>query len=59
MILSDISIKRPVFATVVSLMLIVLGMASLLRLPIREYPAIDPPVVSVTTTYTGASVRSY
>jgi len=55
MILSDISIKRPVFATVVSLMLIVLGMASLLRLPIREYPAIDPPVVSVTTTYTGAS----
>jgi multidrug efflux pump len=55
MILSDISIKRPVFATVVSLMLIVLGVASLMRLPIREYPAIDPPVVSVTTTYRGAS----
>jgi multidrug efflux pump len=55
MILSDISIKRPVFATVVSLLLIVLGVASLMRLPVREYPAIDPPVVSVTTTYRGAS----
>ncbi|MFM2149896.1 MAG: hypothetical protein RLZZ187_2202 [Pseudomonadota bacterium] len=55
MILSDVSIKRPVFATVVSLMLIVLGIASLMRLPIREYPAIDPPVVSVTTQYRGAS----
>jgi len=55
MVLSDISIKRPVFATVLALMLIVLGMASLLKLPVREYPAIDPPVVSVTTTYRGAS----
>ena len=55
MILSDVSIKRPVFATVVSLMLIVLGIASLMRLPIREYPAIDPPVVSVTTQYRGAT----
>ncbi|HZF75950.1 MAG TPA: efflux RND transporter permease subunit [Acetobacteraceae bacterium] len=55
MVLSDISIKRPVFATVISLLLMVLGIASLTRLPIREYPAIDPPVVSVTTTYRGAS----
>ncbi len=55
MILSDISIKRPVFATVLSLMLIVLGLASVMKLPIREYPAIDPPVVSVTTQYRGAS----
>ena len=55
MVLSDISIKRPVFATVLALMLIVLGMASLMKLPIREYPAIDPPVVSITTTYRGAS----
>lgn len=55
MVLSDISIKRPVFATVISLMLIVLGLASLMKLPIREYPAIDPPVVSITTTYRGAS----
>jgi multidrug efflux pump len=55
MVLSDVSIKRPVFATVISLLLIVLGIASLYRLPVREYPAIDPPVVSVTTTYRGAS----
>ena len=50
MVLSDVSIKRPVFAMVISLMLIVLGMAALMKLPIREYPAIDPPVVSITTT---------
>lgn len=55
MVLSDVSIKRPVFATVISLMLMVLGLAALMRLPVREYPAIDPPVVSVTTTYRGAS----
>ncbi|NKC31514.1 efflux RND transporter permease subunit [Falsiroseomonas selenitidurans] len=55
MVLSDVSIKRPVFAMVISLLLIVLGMASLAKLPIREYPAIDPPIVSVTTTYLGAS----
>jgi multidrug efflux pump len=55
MTLTDISIKRPVFATVVSLLMIVLGLASMLRLPIRELPQIDPPVVQITTTYTGAS----
>ena len=55
MVLSDISIKRPVFATVVSLLLVVLGLASFQKLPIRELPDIDPPVVSVTTTYKGAS----
>jgi len=55
MVLSDVSIKRPVFATVISLMLVVLGSAALLKLPIREYPAIDPPIVSVTTVYKGAS----
>ena len=53
--LSDISIHRPVFATVVSLLLIVLGVISFTRLPLRELPDIDPPVVSITTTYTGAS----
>ncbi|WP_027283707.1 efflux RND transporter permease subunit [Rubritepida flocculans] len=55
MILSDLSIKRPVFATVVSLMMIVLGLASLMRLPIRELPQIDPPIIQVTTQYIGAS----
>lgn len=55
MVLSDISIKRPVFATVMSLILIVLGVVSFTRLPLRELPDVDPPVVSVSTTYTGAS----
>ena len=45
MILSDISIKRPVFASVISLLLIVFGLVSFSRLPLREYPDIDPPVV--------------
>lgn len=55
MVLSDVSIRRPVFAMVMSLLLVVLGAFAMMRLPIREYPAIDPPIVSVTTTYTGAS----
>ncbi len=55
MILSDIAIKRPVFATVVSLLLVVLGIISFTRLTLRELPAIDPPIVSVDVTYPGAS----
>ncbi|OEY66082.1 efflux RND transporter permease subunit [Marinobacter sp. X15-166B] len=55
MVLSDVSIKRPVFATVVSLLILVFGLAALLGLPVREYPDIDPPIVSITTTYTGAA----
>ncbi len=55
MVLSDVSIKRPVFATVISLMLTVLGLFALLRMPIREYPKIDPPIIQIVTTYTGAS----
>lgn len=57
MILSDISVKRPVFASVLSLLLIVFGLMAFLRLPLREYPDIDPPVVSVETNYTGASAN--
>ncbi len=53
--LSDISIKRPVLATVASLLLVVLGIISFTRLPLRELPDIDPPVVSIDTTYAGAS----
>lgn len=55
MFLSDISIKRPVFATVVNIILILLGIVAMTRLSVREYPKIDQPVVSITTTYTGAS----
>jgi multidrug efflux pump len=55
MLLSDLSIRRPVLATVTSLLLIVLGIFAFTRLPLRELPDIDPPVVSITTTYVGAS----
>jgi multidrug efflux pump len=53
--ISDFCMKRPVFAAVLSLLLIVLGLASLLRLPIRELPDVDSAVVTVSTTYTGAA----
>ena len=55
MSLSDLSIRRPVFATVVSLLLVVLGVIAYSRLTLRELPAIDPPVVSVGVDYPGAS----
>lgn len=53
--LSDLSIRRPVFATVMSLLLITLGVMAFSRLTLRELPAIDPPIVSVDVTYPGAS----
>ncbi|MCW5580664.1 MAG: efflux RND transporter permease subunit [Luteimonas sp.] len=53
--LSDVSIRRPVFAVVVSLLLVVLGVMSFMRLTLRELPNIDPPIVSVGVTYPGAS----
>src|ERR671920_696006 len=52
---SDLFIRRPVFAVVVSLLLIVGGLAALMNLPVREYPQVDRPVVSVSTVYRGAS----
>ncbi|MDO6679927.1 efflux RND transporter permease subunit [Shewanella sp. 4_MG-2023] len=55
MILTDISVKRPVFASVISILIIILGMVSFDKLPLREYPNIDPPVVSIDTNYRGAS----
>ena len=57
MILSDFSVRRPVFATVLSLLLVILGIAALAGLPVRQYPDIDPPVVSIDTTYRGASAE--
>ena len=57
MILSDLSIRRPVLATVMSLVIILVGIISFLRLTVREYPNIDAPVVSVRTVYKGASAQ--
>ena len=53
--LSELSIRRPVLATVMTLVIVLFGAISLARLPVREYPDIDPPIVSITTFYRGAS----
>ena len=55
--LPEICIKRPVLATVLSLIILLVGIISYTRLSVREYPRIDEPVVSVTTTYRGASAE--
>ena len=57
MILSDVSVRRPVLATVLSLLLVAFGLVAFDRLPLREYPDIDPPVVSVDTVYPGAAAN--
>ncbi|MEW5889603.1 MAG: efflux RND transporter permease subunit [Pseudomonadota bacterium] len=55
--LPEICIRRPVFATVMSLVVMLLGLVSYTRLSVREYPKIDEPVVTVQTTYRGASAE--
>ena len=55
MILSDLAVKRPIFATVLNLVIVVLGVVGILRLGIRELPDIDPPQVSIDTIYPGAA----
>ena len=55
MLLSDVSVKRPVFALVLSALLVAFGVLSFDRLPLREYPDIESPIVSVSTNYPGAS----
>ncbi|MFN0219609.1 MAG: efflux RND transporter permease subunit [Hyphomicrobium sp.] len=51
----EFCIRRPVFSTVLSLILVLLGVVSFQRLTVREYPNVDEPVVSVSTSYPGAS----
>lgn len=55
--LSNIFIRRPVFAIVVSLLLVISGSIAFLGMPIRELPEVDPPVVSIETNYRGASAH--
>ena len=55
--ISETTVNRPVFAAVLSLFVILIGLASYDKLTIREYPDIDRPVVTVTTIYTGASSK--
>ena len=53
--LSELCIQRPVLATVMSLLIVLVGLAFFLALPVREYPDVDNPVVSIRTNYIGAS----
>nr|WP_265258525.1 efflux RND transporter permease subunit [Verminephrobacter aporrectodeae] len=55
--LAEISIRRPVFATVLSLLVLLVGAVSFTRLSVREYPKIDEPVVTVSVRYAGASAE--
>ena len=55
--IAEISIRRPVFATVLSLLVLLIGAVSFTRLSVREYPKIDEPVVTVSVAYAGASAE--
>ncbi|WP_342643138.1 efflux RND transporter permease subunit [Rhodoligotrophos ferricapiens] len=55
MSISELFIRRPVFAVVISLVIVLFGLAALNGLPVRELPNVDTPVVTVTTDYTGAA----
>jgi multidrug efflux pump len=57
MILPRVSIQRPVLASMMSLALVLFGLIGLQRLPVRELPDIDPPIVSVLTVYPGANAQ--
>ncbi|MEL7041664.1 MAG: efflux RND transporter permease subunit [Pseudomonadota bacterium] len=55
MLLSDTAVTRPVFASVIALILVILGIVAFDRLSLREYPDIDAPIVTIETNYPGAS----
>ena len=55
MIITDLSVKRPVLASVISLLILAFGLLAFDKLPLREYPDIDAPVVSISTNYKGAA----
>ena len=55
MTLYKLSIERPVLATVMSIVIMVFGWVSYQRLGVREFPAVDPPIITVSTTYPGAA----
>lgn len=55
--ISDLSIKRPVFAIVTSILLVLFGILCFVKLPLREYPDVNPPIISIRTGYNGASAE--
>ena len=57
MTFAEVSIQRPVFTIVVSLLILLFGAVSVTRLGVREYPSVDPPTISITTNYPGAAAE--
>ena len=57
MLISDVSVRRPVFAAVLSLILVIVGLMSLASMTIREFPDIERPIVSIDTSYRGAAAE--
>ncbi|MFG6136675.1 efflux RND transporter permease subunit [Halomonas sp. B23F22_10] len=55
--LSDVSVQRPVLAIVMAALIVAFGLLALTRLPLQEYPTIDPPIVSISTSYPGANAE--
>ena len=55
--ITDTSVKRPVFAIVINLLLLTFGLVAFSMLPLREYPDIETPIVNISTSYTGASAE--
>src|SRR5215831_17113184 len=50
-------VDRPVFATVISVVIVIIGLVALMKLPIAQYPEIAPPTITVTASYPGANAR--
>ena len=57
MSLPELCIRRPIFAIMINLLIVLFGVVGLLRLPVRELPDVDPPIVTITTVYRGASAE--
>ena len=55
--LAEISIRRPVLTIVLSILITLFGLISLAKLGVREYPAVDPPTLSISTNYVGAAAE--
>ncbi|MEO8733781.1 MAG: efflux RND transporter permease subunit, partial [Flavobacteriales bacterium] len=53
--ISSVSINRPVLASVISILIVLFGVVGFSYLGVREFPSVDPPVITVTTNYTGAN----
>lgn len=53
--MSEFFIRRPIVAMVISIIMVIMGLLTLRNIPIAQYPEITPPMIQVTTTYTGAN----